>query len=525
MNMKIKLKMVLMAIVPMLISGIIITFTALSLSRSALNDEQETILRVALEGYSGNVNAFQDQEVDITVFEGDTRVESSIEGVVGTKASDKVIEKVLNDGQEYFDTNVSVNGTPYYGYYVPTENGMLFSGKKQTVVQSSMNKMCNIIIGIGFLSVVGFGLVGFFIARSMANRIQMISVDIQNIAEGNLAIKDEIQQNRVKDEIGDISNNTKIMADKLYEIMESATGIGKDVKTSSEELNETSQTTLASMGEVSKAIEEIAVGLQEQNQAVHNVEGNIKDIIRDLDNISASANGIADCSEKLDSSRHIMKKKVMSMSGSNEKVNSGIGEIEDKIQSITGVIENVKGIISVIGDISEQTQLLSLNASIEAARAGEAGKGFSVVAQSISTLSEDTSRQVDEITNIIQTLVQDFDGCSSVINSMVKDASQQKGDIESVITEFKKLSAEIEETSGQVQRIRDAIERSTGGVVSMSNQMGSLASVSENSAASVEEVNASVEEINSLMEGVDATAGELKEKAENLSEQLLFFKL
>ena len=90
MNMKIKLKMVLMAIVPMLISGIIITFAALSLSRSALNDEQETILRVALEGYSGNVNAFQDQEVDITVFEGDTRVESSIEGVVGTKASDKV---------------------------------------------------------------------------------------------------------------------------------------------------------------------------------------------------------------------------------------------------------------------------------------------------------------------------------------------------------------------------------------------------------------------------------------------------
>lgn len=525
MRLKIKSQMILMVLIPMLVSSLIIGIAALKLSRNFLNGEQETILKVAIEGFSGDVNAFQEQEVDITVFEGDTRVESSVRDVVGTKAGEVVIEKVLNGKETYFSTDVNVNGNKYYGYYVPTENGMLFAGKSQSVVLGHINTLSNIIILIGVVSVLLFSIGGFFMARNMANRIKGIAVDIRNVADGNLTVRNEMKESKSRDEIADINNATLKMAEELSEIIKSVSEISEKVGASSEKLNETSDTTLMSMGQVSKAIEEISRGLQGQNQAVQNVAGNINNVNMALDNIKVSANRISDCSQKLDNSRHIMKKKVVSMSDSNEKVNNSIGEISDKIQSIHEVIEKVKGIVSVIGDISAQTQLLSLNASIEAARAGDAGKGFSVVAQSISKLSEDTSSQVEQITDIIQTLVADFDGCISIIDSTVEDGTRQKADIESVIGEFKELSSEIQETTDRVQQIGTAIDESIEGVLSISRQMDELTSISSSSATGTQQVNASVEEINALMEGVASTAGELNGEVGKLSGQLQFFTI
>ena len=525
MRVKIKLQMILMVLIPMLISSLIIGITALRLSRSFLNNEQETILKVAIEGFSGDVNAFQEQEVDITVFEGDTRVESSVENVVGTKAGEAIIEKVLNGKEIYFSTNVDVNGTLYYGYYVPTETGMLFAGKSKSVVLGHINTLSNTIILIGVISILLYGSIGFFMAGNMANRIKSIAINIRGVADGNLTVRNEMRESKSGDEIADINNATFKMAQELSEIIKSVSGISEKVGTSSEELNATSDTTLASMGQVSKAIEEIAEGMQGQNRAVQNVAENINNVNVALDNIKTSSDRISVCSEKLDSSRHIMKKKVVSMSESNEKVNSSIGEVSDKIQSINSVIQKVKGIVSLIGDISEQTQLLSLNASIEAARAGDAGKGFSVVAQSISKLSEDTSSQVDQITNIIQTLVADFDECISIIDNTVEDSTQQKVDIDSVIGEFKELSSEIKETTDRVQQIGIAIDKSIEGVLSISQQMEELSSISSNSAAGTQQVNASVEEINALMEGVASTAEGLNGEIGKLSGQLEFFNV
>lgn len=128
-TMKMKWKLVGMVLLPMVIASILIAGISMVLVQNFLDTEQASTLKVALEGYSEDVNAFQDQDVDITVFEGDTRTKSSIQGVEGTKASDEVIKVVLEEGKEFFDTDVDVHGTAYYGYYIPTENGMLFAGK------------------------------------------------------------------------------------------------------------------------------------------------------------------------------------------------------------------------------------------------------------------------------------------------------------------------------------------------------------------------------------------------------------
>ncbi len=523
--MKIKGKLVMMVLIPMVICSLIIGLVSKLLAEQYLNNAQETMLKVALEGYNGDVSAFSNQDIDITVFEGDTRIESSIEGAVGTKASDVVIREVIDARKEYFDTNVNVNGMPYYGYYVPTEGGMLFAGKPQEVVQKSMNEMTGYILGVGVLFSCIFGLFGFFVARQMANRIQVVTEGIKHIAAGNLSGNGVKTGKSGKDEIGEINTATKLTLERLSDIIAATAVISNSVNNQSQELYSTSETTLMAMNEVSKAVGRIASGLQSQSVAVQTIAGNVGSIHGDIESIQMSANEIYACSTRLGDSSGIMKQKMQDMSESNEKVNNSIGGISDKIQSISDVIEKVKGIVSVIGAISSQTQLLSLNASIEAARAGEAGRGFAVVAQSISELSEDTSRQVGEITNIIGTLVKDFDECIEIIDVTVADGNGQKEGIESVMNEFEKLFAEIVETSTRVQEIGGFIEKAVSEIAAISNEIDGLSDVSENSVTSTEEVNASVEEINALMNGVAGTTGELSSEAKELNQKLEFFKI
>ena len=523
--MKIKGKMTCMVLIPMIVCTIAVGLISLIQANRYLDEEQKKILQVAVEGFDGDVNAFQDYDVDITVFEGDTRVLSSISGVEGTKASDIVIKTVLEGQEKYFDKKVDVQGTPYYGYYIPTEDGMLFSGKPREVVTANMNKMVRYIFSVGTAFIIIFGVIGFVISRKMAKQILNASANVKSVAEGNLTAAEGIIINKSKDEINEMNKSTKNMIEKLSEIITSSSNISGNVTISSEELSSTSEAALNAMNEVSKAIEEVSIGAQEQSESVQSMVQGVGEIQGNIEQISSAADEIKACSSKLEDSSNVMKYKMDEMSESNQKVNVSIENVSMKIQTITEVIENVKGIVSVIGDISSQTQLLSLNASIEAARAGEAGKGFAVVAQSISDLSEDTSNQVGAITEIINTLVNDFDVCIKTIDDAVKDGKVQKEDIKSVISEFSKLSNEIDETSSRVQLIGRAVDKVVVEISSISNEIEELAGISENSAASTQEVNASIEEINALMNRVAGTAEELSNKAEELNESFGFFRV
>lgn len=523
--MKIRLKLILMIVMPMLISGLAIEILSTQLAKNYLNNEQETILKTAIEGYSGDVNAYQELDIDITVFKGDTRAESSIKNAVGTKASQKVIDVVLNGKEEYFDTNIDVNGTAYYGYYMPTSGGMLFAGKPQTVVAKNLNSMSLYVLIICIALLAVFGIIGFLAAGNMAKQIQAVSKSIKSIAEGDLSVGTHLLINKSKDELGDTSKAAKQMSEKLSNIMQITSQIGTDVNISSQNLHSASETTLSAVTKVTKSMEEIAAGLQNQNDSVQNMAGNLNEMNLNIDGIKSAAIDISNSSELLNRSGNSMKQKMTNMSDSNKKVNESIANISDRIQSITQVIDNVKGIISVIGDISSQTQLLSLNASIEAARAGDAGKGFAVVADSISGLSEDTNQQVDQITNIINTLVDDFDECIKTIDETVEDGNAQKKDLESVIEGFEELISEISETSEKVEHITVSINKSVKEMSCISQEIEELSSISESSVDSTQKVNVNVEEINTLMNKVASTAEELNSKAEQLNKQLGFFKI
>lgn len=522
--MKIEAKLIYLVLVPMIIASLSVGCTAVFLSEKYLNIEQKSILEASLINYDGNVNSCEDIGVDITVFKGDTRIESSIENAVGTKASAEVIDKVLNGGQEFFDTNVDVNGESYFGYYKPTKDGMIFAGKSRDTILKNLYKLKMYIILIGAIPVIIFSLITILVAKYLANKIKDASNNVKRVASGDLS-EYAVSEDEAQDEIHEMNVSIKEMIERLSSTIKTSLMASEKVGESSNKLSDTSKTTLSAMNEVSKAIEDIAVGLQGQSEAVGKMSSNIEDVNNDIESIKEFTGTISECSNKMNNSSENVKVKINEMLDSNKEVDNDIANISSKIKSITSVVDNVRGIASVIGDIASQTKLLSLNASIEASHANEYGKGFAVVAQSISELSENTSKEVKQITDIINSLVEDFNECVYAIQNTVRNSEIQKNDIYNVMEEFKCLNAVINETSEKVELIGKSVNKTAQEMNSISDEVNEIASIYENSAASTEEVNASVEEINSLMNGVANTAEDLKEHTDKLKKKFNFFKL
>lgn len=134
--MKFKQKILLLVIIPLIFLGTVLAILTTYISSDSKVKDNLKMLEIAVDGFNGDVNAFKGDDIDITVFEGDTRVESSIEGAVGTKATEEVIQIVLKEGKEYQTRDVLVNGVDYMGYYRPIEGGMLFAGRPKAEITS-----------------------------------------------------------------------------------------------------------------------------------------------------------------------------------------------------------------------------------------------------------------------------------------------------------------------------------------------------------------------------------------------------
>ena len=524
--MKFKTKLILVALIPMILVGIAVTLVSLWFSQRFLSREQEQLLKLALDGYTVGepLDVYKEDNIELVLFQDNNSIDSSIENVDTIKLDESVIENLKDDG-EYYTKNVDIGKREYYCYYKQVDGGVLLASKEMKPVLRNITNMLLFMIVMAVILMVVISILALVIANHMVKRIQVISQYIRKIADGDLKNRIEIGDSFNNDEIGDIYKNTDRLFRKLSDVLKATTDINNDVNLSSNDLKNYSSTTLAAINEVSKAVEEITIGLQNQAEEVSNISVNVQGIHSDIDSIKLLSDEIADSSNNLSKSGNIMTEKMQDMSKSNDEVSLNISDISNRMLSMSEIVEKVEGIASVIGDISSQTKLLSLNASIEAARAGEAGRGFAVVAGSISELSENTSAQVTEITGIVTTLVKDFQDCIKMMELVSKNGDIQKDSISNVMKEFDVLLKEIDETSSRVTSIKTSIDKAVDEVSSITNEISTLTGISENSAASTEEVNASIEEINALINNVSENASQLNKEAASLKDKLEYFDI
>lgn len=521
--MRLKQKLLMMVIIPIVLLGVGIGLIAAYLAETALVESTETQLKIACEGYSDDLYAFKDMDIDITVFEGDTRAASSIDGVIGTKASDAVIKSTLQNKEVYFSENVDVQGTAYYGYYVPTENGMLFAGKPQQDVKENLNGLISAIMMFSALGMVLMTIIAYFIAAPIAKSIINVSKVVGLVADGDLTC--EVSERKGRDEITAMNNSVRVMVGNLKGVVSQTASVSQDVFKSSGELRSTSSSTLRACEEISKAIEDVAQNNTSQAGVASDITTEIGIMQEKTADISECVSGIEGCSASLVENCNDMRTKIAATQKNSNMMSESVIRIKNKIDETNKVIAEMSQILAGIEDIASQTKLLSLNASIEAARAGELGKGFSVVADNIRTLSENTAQELVSIKDIISNITGDFKECTDSIDVAVQNNTESSKSISEVISSFEAVDTAIQDTSKQVLLIRTAVEETNTQLSAVSSEIITLGEASESNAAASEEVNASVEELTALMNTVDESTIALTNDAESLKEALKIFKL
>ena len=447
---------------------------------------------------------------------------------VGQPVENAVIKGVvqqLQDGKKPGTTVVEYdfNGTTKYSAYTILNNeNILVLTADESEALAGITTVTGVAIGISAIVVLIAIIISFIMGRRLMRPLVKVSTIIEDVANGNI----EADFSGVKesnDEIGLIIGKMKELTQSLGSIVGKIRNSSDTMSSNSYELNDTSSQTLAANNEISKAVEDVAEGSTGMAASISKINENLLEMSNETKDINASVDEIKNQTTAVQDSSKIMNDKIKSMQDSSHKMDEGISAISKRIETVNTTVDKVSNIVSVIEEISSETNLLSLNASIEAARAGDAGKGFAVVAQEIRVLSDNTNTELENIKQIISSLVEECRYCVQASGTIVEDNAKQKEEIKAVLDEFGSLDEQIQKTAEKADEIEELVTAMIELNDDITKSSNSLTDVSAANAAATEEMNANIEELNAMMHGVSEMAEHMNNESDGLKEALSFF--
>lgn len=448
---------------------------------------------------------------------------------VGQPVENAVIKGVvqqLQDGKKPGTTVVEYdfNGTTKYSVYTILNNeNILVLTADESEALAGITTVTGVAVGIIAIVVLIAIIISFIMGRRLMRPLVKVSTIIEDVANGNIEADFSVVKES-NDEIGLIIEKMKELTQSLGSIVGKIRNSSDTMSSNSYELNDTSSQTLAANNEISKAVEDVAEGSTGMAASISKINENLLEMSNETKDINASVDEIKNQTVAVQDSSKIMNDKIKSMQDSSHKMDEGISAISKRIETVNTTVDKVSNIVSVIEEISSETNLLSLNASIEAARAGDAGKGFAVVAQEIRVLSDNTNTELENIKQIISSLVEECRYCVQASGTIVEDNAKQKEEIKAVLDEFGSLDEQIQKTAEKADEIEELVTAMIELNDDITKSSNSLTDVSAANAAATEEMNANIEELNAMMHGVSEMAEHMNNESDGLKEALSFFR-
>ena len=390
------------------------------------------------------------------------------------------------------------------------------------VVTSQATEIRNMTIGLVILACVIVVIVGIFITAGIENNMRRISRKFGDVAKGDLTVTVSAKGHDEFQDLAGSATNMITNTKKLVNQVSNATG---ELEVSAQNVGQASELIHEYSQDITRAIGEINEGMEEQSRHAQECVEKTDILSNEIQEVSHVVERV----EKLVGETEGMINKGMEIV---QVLGDRAGEttqmtvkVSESIESLRKESEIINSFVATITEITEQTNLLSLNASIEAARPGEAGRGFAVVAEEIRKLADDSAKAAGEIRNNVANI-------TAQTQNSVESASQAKAMVElqtKAVEEVIAVFREMQERMGQlIEGLKDIVvstEKADGERSAAVAAVKNISDIIEETAGSAETVNDVANKLLNHVEKLSTTASVLDENMEGLKNEISVFKI
>lgn len=478
------------------------------------------------------IDSLQKDEIELTFFEGDTRFITSIKDKSGnreegTKASEEVWN-IVKTGKDYQSDGIDISGAKYYVYYTPvcTDDGkvigMAFAGEKEAIVNDAKNNLMISFVKIALVLTVVYLIILIWLARIIRKPIAKTAADIENIANGN--ISNEISGSSQIAETDKLITASRILKEKLNDIVSGVNEHVLNLQQNTASLKERADFCNDGTKQISQAMEELSVTAVTLAENVQDVNAKSLEMGNAITDIDGDVQVLSDNSNHMDKANEDAAKSIETVLDSSNRSSAIVEKITNQIEETNQAISSINEAVDLIMDITGQTSLLSLNASIEAARAGQAGRGFAVVADEIKKLSEQSAQGADTIKQVADNIFEKSNESVALVNEVRELIGKEQEDISVTKESFEILSKTINDNLVAVSRISEKTKQLDTIKQAIIGNINDLSAISEENAASNQEVSANITNIAESIDEMNAATGHVNNISEELAQLMEYFK-
>lgn len=426
----------------------------------------------------------------------------------------------------YYD-EVFIDGRLYCAYYMPikTDNeitGMAFAGELQEHVTGAINVAMLNFVYVAIILVVIFTIIALVFSKKLSKSFHIIGENVNALSAGILS-KQKNYTSIVK-EMNTLLVETEFMQQNLSETIGKVKDVSQGLVENIEGVTKLSESTTERANQITSVMDKLTAStvgmaghMQDINEQMQEIGNCVNDISENIECLSGSSENILQTNNEA-------KINMNTIMDSSEKSVQAVSDITEQIRQTNTSIAEIDKAVELILNISQQTSLLSLNASIEAARAGEFGKGFAVVAEEIRNLSERSAEGAEMIKNLAKEIVEKSQKSVGLVDRVHSYILLEQENVSKTREKYEELSRDINRSVNEIRFIAEKTDHLTGYKERVIENVSSLSAISRENAVSSEEVSTHIGEIISEVQSVNVSCEKMNGMAEELTKSVSYFR-
>lgn len=420
--------------------------------------------------------------------------------------------------------DVKINGKKYVYIYTPVGNtkAMICTLIPQSNVLGQVGSIKYITIFMVILAAGAALITGFVISTGISKTVRKMSGGLAKVAQGDLT---QDFTTKRQDEFKELTGSLNAMIESMRGLMRDMKQFGSKVTGLAENVSDKTGVINTSMQDIARAMDEVAGGVQGQAEDTESSNENMISFSENITTVTEKTSHMGQTADKAIEAVEQGRVIVQELSGKSDTTVSLTRVLVDDIDAVQKNSEEIKSFVDVINSIAGQTNLLSLNASIEAARAGEAGRGFAVVAEEIRKLADQSKESGNKIHEIVKKIGETADKTTASAREAESMVNEQARALQETVNVFEMIQDCVGELVEGIRLITQRLEESMLEKDKVESSLQNIASVSEEVAASTQEVTATLGEQVSVVQTLKEEVELLRSDALELDKSIERFKI